>query len=71
MGILIGMGKVLEKIALKVLMIGGVMYIEYRVSGGPPIRKVYKAAKDRKTLEQVEQAKKTGNIVQLEDYRVV
>lgn len=78
MGIVLTIGKKLASIAIKLVVIGGVLYIEYRLSGGPAIRKTikqfrkeYDKTKDDMLKEQIKQAAKEGKIIYLDPEKVV
>ena len=70
MGIAIGILKVVGKLTIKLMLIGGVLYVEYRLSGGPAIRKTFKEIKDKRIKAEVEKAKKEGNIIVAEGCQV-
>ena len=70
MGIVIGILKVVGKLTIKLMIIGGVLYVEYRLSGGPAIRKVFKDVRDKRIRTEVEKAKKQGNIIVAEGCQV-
>jgi len=71
MGIISAILKVTGRIAMRLILVGSVVYIEYRVAGGPPIRKVIKAAKDKKLEKEIKQAAKEGKIIYLDPEKVV
>lgn len=70
MGIVIGILKVVGRLTVKLMFIGGVLYVEYRLSGGPAIRKTFKEIKDKRIRAEVEKAKKEGNVIVAEGCQV-
>ena len=70
MGIVVGILKVVGRLTIKLMLIGGVLYVEYRLSGGPAIRKTFKEIKDKRIKAEVEKAKKEGNIIVAEGCQV-
>lgn len=70
MGIVVGILKVVGRLTIKLMLIGGVLYVEYRLSGGPAIRKTFKEIKDKRIRAEVEKAKKEGNIIVAEGCQV-
>ena len=64
-------GKACLRFVCGIFVFGGLIYVNYRMEGGPPLRKVYKEVRDKRIQQEIEKAKKEGRIVYLNDYEVV